>query len=235
MMAPTANATAINNLYNEMRVFYTLVHAALDDYDYSVNNDPEFNQADRDYRIGVSREVRALLEKYVYELAVPARELALAGDHDGILVLAAGGGHIINSLIEASDYLREMADDAMIRSSNAAIASANASVAILIAICAVIVLIAISLALFVARAISKPINEVVEVISNVSDGNFNINMKAQVPRDEIGQMTTDVYNLVRTMKNVNNEVHLMIDAASVKGDLQFHIEADKYKGDWWLA
>jgi len=232
MMAPTANAVAINNLYTEMRYFYARVHVALDNYDYSVNNDPLLNRTEKDYRLDISREVRALMARYVNELAVPAKELALAGDHDGILTLAAGGGAIINRLIEASDYLREMSGEAMVRSSNAAIAYANASITILIIICVVVVFIAIILALFVAHAITRPIVEVVGVINSISEGNFNINTKAQVSSDEIGQMTKDVYNLVKTVRNVNNEVNLMIDAASVKGDLHFHIDADKYKGDW---
>jgi len=35
-----------------------------------------------------------------------------------------------------------------------------------------------------------------------------------------------------TLNNVSAEVNAMIDAATNKGDLNFHIDPDKYKGDW---
>ena len=233
MMAPTANETSINNLYNEMRGFHESALAALADYDYSVNNDPQFSQADRIYRTNVSNEIRALLDRYIYELAVPARTYALAGDHNGIMALAGGGGHIINTLIESSDYLREMADAALVYNSNAAVASANSSVVFLIAIALTIVLIAVVLALFVARSISKPVNDLVSLARHVSDGQLNINIdRSKITNDEIGTLTQYFYSLVDVVRSMVHDVAELQHQFLVVGDIEFRVDESKYQNSF---
>ena len=81
--------------------------------------------------------------------------------------------------------------------------------------------------------IDDQMNDIIEVlgiIGQISDGNFNVHIK-DMPGKKI-LMPQILRAVTTTLNNLNSDVGAMIDAAAVKGDLHFYIDADKYKGDW---
>jgi len=233
MMAPTENAASINGLYTEFRDFYRSAHVALDDYDYSVRTDPDFTQAERDYRLALSGSVRTLLEQYANQLMIPARDMALVGDHDGILALAGGAGALINSLITATDYMMSMASDAMTATNNQAMTTTETTATLLVVISVVIIIVAILLALFVAQAISKPVKQLVELTGHVSAGRLNINLDhSKITKDEIGMLTRDVYSMVDSVRGIVNDLSTFSHETSVNGDIEYRVNATRYEGDY---
>ena len=74
------------------------------------------------------------------------------------------------------------------------------------------------------------ISNIVEVLGSINDGNFEVQVD-DLPGDFQNQ-TIAIRDMLDNLKNIDGEVNGMIQAASVKGDLSFRINADKYKGGW---
>ena len=67
-------------------------------------------------------------------------------------------------------------------------------------------------------------------LENISKGVFDMEVK-QLPgkRAVVNENINEVLNNLRTL---NTDLNAMIEAATIKGDLRFRIEEDKYAGDW---
>jgi len=233
MYAPTADATQINNLYSEMQGLFDGTLDALNRYDYSVNNDPSFNHAERVYRLDASSNVRNQLDIYVRQIYRPVRDYALEGNHEGALALIEQGNPIVVQLIADTNYLIRMAGDARASRTEAALQSTNTAIAFVIAISVIIVIVAVILALIVAQTISKPVQKLVSLTNLVADGQLNVNMdRSSITKDEIGTLTGDVYEMISTMKNIVSDIDLFAKEANENGDIEYRINAAKYKGGY---
>ena len=72
--------------------------------------------------------------------------------------------------------------------------------------------------------------DIMEILNKFSDGDFDIQVE-DMPGDHI--IFSQSYRAVAAnLKNVSDEVNAMIEAAVVKGDLNFKIDETKYKGNW---
>ncbi|MCL2169272.1 MAG: methyl-accepting chemotaxis protein [Defluviitaleaceae bacterium] len=78
---------------------------------------------------------------------------------------------------------------------------------------------------FVADVLS-----VLTALGSVNKGDFNLKIKKLPGKKVILNETIDT--LMANLQAVSAEVGAMIEAAAVKGDLQFSIDAKKYEGDW---
>jgi len=74
------------------------------------------------------------------------------------------------------------------------------------------------------------INEVVKVLGNISDGDFNVKV-SDMP-GEFMTLVNAMRSVLNNLNSVSGEVNSMIDAAAVKGNLKFSIDSNKYQGDW---
>jgi methyl-accepting chemotaxis protein len=77
------------------------------------------------------------------------------------------------------------------------------------------------------------VNDVLSLLNalgNINEGNFKLELKKLPGKKVILNDTIDA--LVTNLRAVSAEVNIMIDAAAVKGDLSFRIDAEKYAGDW---
>ncbi|MCL2215553.1 MAG: methyl-accepting chemotaxis protein [Defluviitaleaceae bacterium] len=83
------------------------------------------------------------------------------------------------------------------------------------------------------NATTNDILSIAEVFEHVSNGEFDENMNTDVWVGEWVVMPTALNRLTDNLKAISTEIGSMIDAAAVKGDLNFKIEADKYSGSWY--
>ena len=83
--------------------------------------------------------------------------------------------------------------------------------------------------------IDDQMNDIINVlgiIGQISDGDFKVAIKDMPGKKII--MPQILRTVVVTLNNISDDIGKMIEAASVKGDLHFHIDESKYKGDWRL-
>ena len=83
------------------------------------------------------------------------------------------------------------------------------------------------LSYFITRAILGPINQVANVISEVSSGKLNVNLSYNVD-DEIGRLTHDVTGLVNVIKTIVQDLTQISHEFNVNGDIEYRADVDKY-------
>ncbi|MCL1883127.1 MAG: methyl-accepting chemotaxis protein [Defluviitaleaceae bacterium] len=136
---------------------------------------------------------------------------------------------------DMQDFFDYLMDAATITQDNriTEIDEAATQTALIMAVLAVIGFILGTIIAFVVSAmITKPVNEVVSVLDNVASGNFNINMKSELYRDEIGTMTEYVYSLVNVIRGMVDDISNLSHEITDNGDIDYRIDASYYKGGY---
>ena len=89
----------------------------------------------------------------------------------------------------------------------------------------------ITIAVLLVRSISRPVKILTGLVEDVVDGNLNVNLnKSAITKDEIGLLTFDIYELVNTIKNINNDLVTFSKNIGELGDYEYRMNAGKYKG-----
>ena len=81
----------------------------------------------------------------------------------------------------------------------------------------------------VVQASTEEMNTVLAVLTSINDGNFSAEVK-QLPGKKI-VVNQVIYKVIENLSNVNQEI-MSIQAALVKGNLQFQSDEAGYKGNW---
>ncbi|MCL2319837.1 MAG: ATP-binding protein [Treponema sp.] len=93
--------------------------------------------------------------------------------------------------------------------------------------------ISITALLFIIVRITRPINRVVQLVSEVTSGNVNVEInRGNVFKDEIGILTLDVYSLIDVVKSMTNDLSHLTRDLNIYGDINYLIDADKYSGSY---
>jgi len=83
--------------------------------------------------------------------------------------------------------------------------------------------------LTILRKIS-PIKGLVKLVGDVSSGRINVNTdKANLPNDEIGTLTRDVYGLVEVVRTMVQDLSQVHVERNVHGKIKYLMDADKYE------
>ena len=100
----------------------------------------------------------------------------------------------------------------------------------------VILIPAILVILFLAwyalnRSITRPIRNLVELVSQVSSGNVNINREPKLlTNDEIGRLAKDVYEMADIINQILKDVSSFSREISENGDIDYRLDEKKYRG-----
>ena len=83
------------------------------------------------------------------------------------------------------------------------------------------------------RIVLKPIGRLVDLISDVSHGNININMdRSLVTNNEIGRLVGDTYALIDAIKMIVNDLSVINKEININGDFEYRMDANKYEGSY---
>ncbi|MCL2852956.1 MAG: methyl-accepting chemotaxis protein [Defluviitaleaceae bacterium] len=230
MYAPTDNVAIINNLSEAGLNYFDRAMRALDEYESATrSNYYALTQAEINERLEQSGLLRLLLQEYHDEVFITARDYALANDYYNALLQAEGGFYITSRLVGITDALEYAAYNLLNSQVYYVYAVANSSLWMLVIVSAVIFLTALTLTLFTARAISTPIKRLVSLAGDVTSGNIHVNIDhSQVTKDEVGDLTRDIYGLVDVMRNIVQDLTRMNHEINVIGDIEHRIDTGKY-------
>ena len=77
----------------------------------------------------------------------------------------------------------------------------------------------------------KPINDLIELIDEVKMGNMNANInRSKLRSDEIGILTSDVYDLIEINRNLIDDVGKLEHEIDVNGNIKYRIDTTPYNG-----
>ena len=79
---------------------------------------------------------------------------------------------------------------------------------------------------------TENIVHMVNELGKIGDGDFSIKLRSENWPGDWAIVPQTVDNITANLKAVSNEIGGMIEAAAVKGNLDFKTDADKYNGDW---
>lgn len=89
----------------------------------------------------------------------------------------------------------------------------------------------ILLGVYLSRLITKPLKNLVGLVTAVSKGNLNVNTnKAGLSKDEIGVLTLDIYKLIDTIKEIIDSLENIAREADENGDFEYRIDESAFEG-----
>ena len=81
----------------------------------------------------------------------------------------------------------------------------------------------------------KPIDNLVVLVNNVANGNVNVNIDRRrklSKTNEIDLLTSDLYNLIDTIKLMVDDLARLSTEFSVNGDFEYRVDESKYKNSF---
>ena len=85
--------------------------------------------------------------------------------------------------------------------------------------------------IIVSKKISKPIKHLVKLVSDVTNGDVrSSNIPNRFSNDEIGQLTSDMYKLTKTIESVIGEFGTRSHELHVLGNTSYMVDSGKYSG-----
>ncbi|MCL1878100.1 MAG: methyl-accepting chemotaxis protein [Defluviitaleaceae bacterium] len=95
------------------------------------------------------------------------------------------------------------------------------------------VLAAIAIMLIISGRLVKPIKRLENLVTDVSDGNFDINTDTKnITQDEIGNLTLKLYDLANVIKAMVSDISVLSHEVNTNGDIEYRIDAQKYQGGY---
>jgi len=146
--------------------------------------------------------------------------------HEVVLPAGAQSIEILNALSVRYDEIRQ----AYSNSIDAVMAGTIRSIIIF---CTVILAIFIALSTLISNSILNPVKRLASLVSDVSRGNMSVNIdRSKISKDEIGELTLDVANLVRVIKSVLDDLSVINHEYNVLGNIEYRIDANKYQNSF---
>lgn len=208
-------------------------NAELESYKSSVNADPRFTDSQKEERLSAADSLISLVSQYYDKLVLPVTLANLAGDRAEVVALAAQYAAISDELFAGIDGLTAKAETLVDTLNTETTQAAESSILLLIGLSLAIVVVCVLLAVLITRVITKPIKGLVSLVSDVSAGNLNINMnRSGVTKDEIGELTMDIYGLVDVIKGITGDLSRLTRGVMAEGDIDMRIEDGKYSGSY---
>ncbi|MCL2217125.1 MAG: methyl-accepting chemotaxis protein [Defluviitaleaceae bacterium] len=204
----------------------------VDEYMHSVQTDPQMDPARAAELMAYANQLRSFNNRFMIEVLESMYTAAMADDRNRQLSLLDHGAYLYSHIDYYFNTLMDVASttkDALYADMNA---NANQTITIMIAVAIIGLVAGIAIALFIARLVTKPINEVVAVLDNVSNGDFNINFRSDLSNDETGIMTQYVYNVINIIRGIVDDIGKFAHEANVNGDIEYRVDSTKYKGSY---
>lgn len=103
------------------------------------------------------------------------------------------------------------------------------SITVVIVVAVVVAVTLLALSLLLRQSIVKPISQMVLASRDLAAGKIDINLDTS-NNDEIGQLTSDFYNLTQLIKSIIDEFMKLEHEVNTNGNISYRIDASKYSG-----
>ena len=132
----------------------------------------------------------------------------------------------LNAIAELVRYQTELMEESG-KNSAAVVAAAQT---LLLGLSGAAVLLAMLLGWLIARSITRPVGEAVQIAEKIAAGDFTMQIDTSA-RDEVGQVLTALDKAVHAVKTMSSEAAGLAQAA-VQGKLATRADASKYHGEY---
>ena len=198
-------------------------------YRHNITTETRMDQATQQAELAMLANYEAQVHRYFDYYIGGLIEAALAGNEVETIRLVRQGVDTVN---RANNYWVQMYQPAqkyIIEISDILSAQSLITLWTLIILAAIGIFSSIAFIIYIAGTVTKPINRVLIALEDVAVGKLNINLdERHITGEETGELTRDVLELVKTIKNIVNDLEDIQNEFVVKGDIDYRIETSKY-------
>ena len=229
-LAYLSDFTQINDYHQLALAAYNAGIEALDRFDEGMRVDPRVPQEVIDAVLADTAAKRRLFHDYRASVYVPLVAAARIGNAEGAMHYLVLGTPISEALASSIDELLGLANAVATEEIENATRAAERTFNWLVLSAVIITLVSVVMAIFVSFVTSKPIRKLHDIVSAASEGKVNLNIdRANISRDEIGMLTSDICRLVDVIKSIVDDLATMEREFNVVGDYEHRIDVSKYK------
>ena len=209
-----------------------ILHQYIDDWIDNIENDERVDPAVRQENLARMEHVKEQIDYYIVDV-IHAMEYNVRTDNRvGQTEVFQRGGEIVDVLESIFELTKDATQTNLVTIQYGITGFVGETMWIIIAITLGGIVLGVVVSLLTSSIITKPVNEVAKVVESVSAGNFNINFRKDLSKDEVGVMTSNVYNLVNTIKSMTDDITEFSSEANLKGDIDFRVDSSKYEGGY---
>ena len=201
-------------------------------YMYNMNNDQRLNRLVRNGLLGVAEQLRDNADRFNNEVLEQMYIKAQNDERAAQQELLALGAVVFSDVERLLSELMATAQATMGSVTNDMEAAVKQAMFTMVVLLIVGLCLGFGVALIISSMVTKPVHEISQVINSVANGDFNINVRTKLSKDEIGVMTEDIYHLVGVIKNIVDDIRAFTYEANTKGDIEYRIDASRYKGGY---
>ena len=94
-------------------------------------------------------------------------------------------------------------------------------------------ILSITLLLYIISRSLKPVNKLIRLVSDVTQGNVNVSIdKTDITGNEIGLLISDIYILIDVIKSMLGDLSHLTNKLAVSGEVEFQLDTKKYSGSY---
>ena len=198
--------------------------------DYRVS--PEMRAAQTRRLDGLENTAIHYIDYYILDRIMSAARAGDTATTVTVTTAAGGSGGVVPVILNYFDEIRTAINESMAVTEAELQNSSNTTFMSMIILAIAGVVLGIAIALIISSLVTKPINEVVQIIDSISTGNLNINFKSNLSKDETGIMTQKIYNLANVVKNIVDDFTTVHYQYIEVGNMKFTLDDTKYQNSY---
>ena len=227
------NISAIDVLQNEYDATYRNIRLTLEEYNRSLLRDTEITANARNIMLADVAQLERLISNYTRHVSTPTFVAARADNFNQVSALLPLNTAISNDISAQFMEIFALTQEQMDAIGGEMSSLAERTVWIVVALAIVAVAAGILVAVLITRSITKPLNRAVSVISDVANGNLNVNFDmTNMAKDEIGILTRDIVGLVHIIKSMVDDLIKTHHEYIEIGNIHYAIDDSKYQNSY---
>lgn len=206
------------------------INANVQEYIHLTSLDPGLNnnEALRASMIDMANNLNHYVDQYLRLLVLPNIAFAIQNDKDSIVANAAAQAGINDNMqsliLHLLDQEMELADAI----EDSVMHSTYTARRVFLVIGTITMVLSVFFAVTIAKSITKPIGQIMDVANNVSQGKFNVNL-ATGARDETGMLATSFGVVVSNINNIVIDINNMREEHE-HGNIDTRLASERYNG-----
>jgi len=159
--------------------------------------------------------------------------LARLGNIDAAIELTVQSAGVIDNVYEPLNELIGLSVAFMDASTENLAAHAGSTIIAMWIVVAVGAVIGIIFAVFTTKSITDPVKDLVVLVDEVTHGKLSVNFdQSKISKDEIGILTHDVYDLIKVIKNIMQDLSSVHYNFVELGNINYKIDASGYQNSF---
>ena len=219
---------ALENTWVNATESERILNRLFSDYVENLQSDPLMEAADKESLLSHTDGLSDLINEYTNDVIYVMYRAALDGNYELVASIFVDGAPLVGQIVTSMQYLSLSASTLLATMSEATNTTASNAILLIGILSLGSLFVGIVIAFLVSRIISRPIEEVMKALYQVSLGNLNVNLRREC-KDETGKLAISTNKLIETLNSLLYEMEHMYDEHE-RGEIDSFIHDEKFNG-----